>query len=108
MSGRSSRKLWGVLGAFGLVLATGVIAIPSHDDANVQAAPPTFTATDNSKVPHYFGPYSNWANSPQVLTDAVVSITDATGTGALATATVNPVTGAVTAVAVTSNSRRPR
>ena len=55
-------------------------------------------------MPHYFGPYSNWANSPQVLTDAVVSITP-TGppaAGAQATATVDPVTGAVTAITVTN------
>ena len=27
-----------------------------------------------TKVPHYFGPYPNWANSPQVLADAIVTI----------------------------------
>ncbi|MBE3073894.1 MAG: hypothetical protein IMZ75_02945, partial [Actinobacteria bacterium] len=30
--------------------------------------------TDETKVPHYFGPYPNWANSPQVLSNAVVAI----------------------------------
>ncbi|HEX7537030.1 MAG TPA: hypothetical protein VF391_08495, partial [Dermatophilaceae bacterium] len=30
--------------------------------------------TDETKVPHYFGPYANWAWSPQVLSDAVVSL----------------------------------
>jgi FtsP/CotA-like multicopper oxidase with cupredoxin domain len=32
------------------------------------------SATDVTKVPHYFGPYPNWANSPQVLSNAVVAI----------------------------------
>jgi FtsP/CotA-like multicopper oxidase with cupredoxin domain len=32
------------------------------------------SATDETKVPHYFGPYPNWANSPQVLSDAIVTI----------------------------------
>ena len=32
------------------------------------------SATDETKVPHYFGPYPNWANSPQVLADAIVTI----------------------------------
>ena len=39
----------------------------------VSAAAPT-SPTDETKVPHYFGPYPNWANSPQVLSDAIVTI----------------------------------
>jgi FtsP/CotA-like multicopper oxidase with cupredoxin domain len=58
------------------------------------------SATDESKIPHYFGPYSNWANSPQVLSDAVVSITG-TGTGAEAAAVVDPKTGGIASVDVT-------
>ncbi|PXA64683.1 hypothetical protein CVS29_14120 [Arthrobacter psychrochitiniphilus] len=38
-----------------------------------EAAVPS-SATDSTKVPHYFGPYPNWANSPQTLADAMVSI----------------------------------
>ena len=45
--------------------------------APAAAGAPT-SATDETKVPHYFGPYSNWANSPQVLTDAIVSIAPGT------------------------------
>jgi FtsP/CotA-like multicopper oxidase with cupredoxin domain len=63
-------------------------------------------ATDPSKIPHYFGPYSNWANSPQVLANAAVSIVraqgDTTGAGAEAAATVDPKTGAITGIAVTA------
>jgi FtsP/CotA-like multicopper oxidase with cupredoxin domain len=33
--------------------------------------------TDESRIPHYFGPFPNWANSPQVLTNAVVAISPA-------------------------------
>ena len=54
-------------------------------------------------MPHYFGPYPNWANSPQVLADAIVTITSTgTGTGAAATAKVDPTTGAITEYTVTS------
>ena len=58
-------------------------------------------AASVTKVPHYFGPYPNWANSPQVLADAVVAITGGGGTGAEATATVDPKTGGIAAVTVT-------
>ena len=59
--------------------------------------------TDQSKIPHYFGPYPNWALSPLRTADAKVSIADCTGcpgTGATATATVDPQTEAVTAIAI--------
>ena len=45
------------------------------------------------------GPTPNWANSPQVLANAVVTLTDRRrGAGAEATATVDPKTGAISAV----------
>lgn len=62
-------------------------------------------ATDESKVPHYFGPWPNWANSPLTTSTATVEITDAgggPGTGATATATVDPTNGAVTGIDVTN------
>ena len=46
---------------FGLLTGGTASALPS--------AP-----TDESKVPHYFGPYPNWANSPLALPDAQVVI----------------------------------
>jgi hypothetical protein len=55
---------------------------------------------DEAKVPHYFGPYSNWANSPFTLPDVSVDIVGA-GTGATAVATVGA-NGAVTGIALTS------
>ncbi len=42
--------------------------------AGIAAAAAPAGTPDETKVPHYFGPYPNWANSPQVLSDAVVSI----------------------------------
>ena len=61
------------------------------------------SATDPTKVPHYFGPFPNYAWSPQVVSDAIVTITSSNGvgTGAEATATVDPKTGGVTAYTVT-------
>ena len=44
-----------------------------------EAAVPT-SATDETMVPHYFGPYPNWANSPQTLADAMVKISVGTPT----------------------------
>ncbi len=56
--------------------------------------------TDQTKVPHYFGPYPNWANSPLIAGAATVSIIG-DGTGAAATAQVGA-NGAVTALNVTN------
>ncbi len=57
-------------------------------------------ATDETKIPHYFGPFPNWANSPLSQPDAQVIITG-NGTGATATATVGA-GGAVTGITVTN------
>src|SRR5665648_360911 len=60
------------------------------------------SATDGSAVPHYFGPYPNWAMSPLSSIDATVTI-NGTGTGAqAAVATVDPATGGIISIAVTS------
>ncbi len=40
------------------------------DSASAMPANPT----DGTKVPHYFGPYPNWANSPLTLPNATVEI----------------------------------
>jgi hypothetical protein len=58
--------------------------------------------TDESKVPHYFGPYPNWANSPFTLADAVVVIDPpASGTLAETTASVGG-NGAITGITITN------
>ena len=66
--------------------------------ATVSAAGAT-NPTDETKVPHYFGPYPNWANSPYTLPDAKVVITG-NGSGAEAVATVGA-NGSITSITVT-------
>ncbi len=56
--------------------------------------------TDGTKVPHYYGPFPNWANSPFTLPDAKVTITG-DGTGAEAVATVGA-GGAITGITITN------
>ncbi len=56
---------------------------------------------DESKVPHYFGPYPNWANSPYTLPNATVEI-QGDGIGATAVALVDPVTQGISSIQVTS------
>jgi len=58
---------------------------------------------DETKVPHYFGPYPNWANSPYTLPDAQVVITG-DGSGATAEATVGA-NGVITAITITDPGR---
>ncbi len=69
--------------------------LPSSAGAAGPASP-----TDETKVPHYFGPYPNWANSPLTLPDVSVAITG-NGTGATAEATVGA-NGTITAITVTN------
>ncbi len=52
-------------------------------------------------VPHYYGPYPNYANSPLRLPDAIVEFLG-DGTGAAASAIVDPATGAVTDIILDS------
>jgi len=66
--------------------------------SQVTAAPTS--PTDETKVPHYFGPWPNWANSPFTMSDAQVVITG-DGSGAEAVATVGA-NGAVTGITVTN------
>ena len=54
---------------------------------------------DETKVPHYFGPNPNWANSPFTLPDVQVIITG-NGTGATAEATVGA-NGSITGITIT-------
>ncbi len=87
---RYSRWMHLILAAF---IGVGV-GVETGAAASGPASP-----TDETKVPHYFGPFPNWANSPLTLPDATVTITDpsGTGSGAKASATVGP-NGAVTGI----------
>ena len=60
-----------LVGNTGLVLAQETSSVSAP--AQAVAAAPT-SPVDETKVPHYFGPYANWANSPQVLANAIVDI----------------------------------
>ena len=84
-----TRKMAALLGALILlviVVTPGTARVaptaPAATPERVVSAPAS--PTDESKVPHYFGPYPNWANSPLTLPDATVTIT--------AAAPVSPVT----------------
>src|SRR6266508_2083879 len=68
---------------------------------SINAAAKPIGPTDESKVPHYFGPYPNWANSPLTLPNATVEI-QGNGTGATAVAQVHPVTQGIASIQVTS------
>ncbi|MEY4174244.1 MAG: hypothetical protein RI900_1409, partial [Actinomycetota bacterium] len=96
---RSTRRKLAAATAAGLLVSGLLPVMHSSRGATVEAAPGS--ATDESRVPHYFGPYPNWANSPQALPNAVVSITG-DGVGAEATATVDPRTGGISALTVTN------
>ncbi len=97
-----TRKLAALIAALVLSLTSGVrpddgrCPRPSAAHSRAPAAPAS--PVDQTKVPHYFGPYPNWANSPLTLPDATVVITGA-GTGAKAEATVGA-NGAITGITV--------
>ena len=57
---------------------------------------------DPTKIPHYFGPWPNYAHSQFTLPDAIVTFTptDGNGSGAKATATVGA-NGAITGITIT-------
>ena len=78
-----------------LAMVLAMVATSLGTGAAVAATP------NPDKVPHYFGPWPNWANSPLTLNKASVKL-DGTGTGATAVAQVDPQTGGISAVDVTS------
>ena len=57
--------------------------------------------TDETKVPHYFGPWPNWANSPLTLPNATVTI-QGDGNGAEAIAQVNSLTQGIDSIQIVS------
>ncbi len=73
-------------------------ASPVASGSSSPAAVP-ISPVDQTKVPHYFGPWPNWALSPLTMADVSVTI-GGDGTGATATATVGAL-GAITGVTIT-------
>ena len=97
----SVRQLLAIIGASAVVATfTGLPPTPVQPVKAATSAPTS--PTDGTKVPHYFGPWTNWANSPFTLSGADVQITDSTGVGARAVAQVDPTTGGITSIEVTS------
>ena len=101
-SKRNRRPITALVGATALLLsglaANTTMALTAPPAAAASA--PT-SATDETKVPHYFGPSPNWANSPLTMATADVKIAGA-GKGATAIAQVDPSTGGITKIDVTS------
>ncbi|HET9908304.1 MAG TPA: fibronectin type III domain-containing protein [Anaerolineales bacterium] len=89
----NTRKFLNILVSF-MVITT----LFAGNSSNATAMP--MNPTDETKVPHYFGPYPNWANSPFTLPDVQVVITG-DGTGATAEATVGA-NGAITGLTITN------
>ncbi len=87
------------------LLFNGTIRVSAQEGRNSVVAGSTnsmpASPTDESKVPHYFGPYPNWANSPFTLPNATVTI-QGDGSGATALAQVDPVTQGIASIQVTS------
>ncbi|WP_292350269.1 PKD domain-containing protein [Methanoregula sp. PtaU1.Bin006] len=105
-------------------LLQGNTALPASrgfqiDTASFNGTPgPSVLTMDPGGVPHYFGPYANWANSPMPMghiasiavdnggegytTAPAVSIADVYFTGSGATATATVAGGAVTGITVTN------
>ncbi len=91
---RTRRRLTALISS--TVLALGLSALLSG--AAVSATPSS--PVDESTVPHYFGPYPNWANSPLTVPDANVTITG-DGSGAQAQAQIGR-DGSITGITVTN------
>ncbi len=94
----NSHKFFNIV--LSMIMLTSLLFGSVSQTQIVTAAP--IGPTDESKVPHYFGPNPNWANSPFRLPGAFVDITGGGGTGATASATVDPLSGAITAISVTN------
>ena len=101
---RSRRRTVLAAAAALLVSASvGVLGVVGATTTSAQAAGRPSSPTDATKVPHYFGPWPNWANSPFTTSTAQVEIVDSgIGQGASAVAQVDPVSGAVSGIDVTS------
>jgi FtsP/CotA-like multicopper oxidase with cupredoxin domain len=90
-----------IFGGGGQALAQKVQA-PTSGRLSAVAAMPA-GPTDETKVPHYFGPYPNWANSPFTSPNVSVAIVG-DGQGATASASVGA-NGAVTGITITDPGR---
>jgi FtsP/CotA-like multicopper oxidase with cupredoxin domain len=88
------RRLNALIASTALALALSALL----GGAAVSAVPSS--PVDQTTVPHYFGPYPNWANSSLTVPDATVTITG-DGSGAQAQANIGR-DGSVTGIEVTN------
>ena len=70
---RRGRALLGAVIAIATMATVAPLTQRLTGAGEATAAGP-LSATDETKVPHYFGPYPNWANSPQVMPNALVTV----------------------------------
>ncbi|MBP1693862.1 MAG: hypothetical protein H6Q37_1745, partial [Chloroflexi bacterium] len=82
------------------VMMIASLLFGASNQASSRALAMPMDPKDETKVPHYFGPNPNWALSPLRQADVAVDLTGGGGTGATAAATVDPQTGALTAITV--------
>jgi FtsP/CotA-like multicopper oxidase with cupredoxin domain len=82
------------------LLSSAVLALALSALISGAASATPSSPVDQSAVPHYFGPYPNWANSPLTVPDANVTISG-DGSGAQAQAQVGT-NGAITGIKVTN------
>ena len=70
-----NRRLVALAAAFVLMVSMappGLAGVRAPDGAAAPAPAMPSGPTDETKVPHYFGPYPNWANSPLTTGDVTV------------------------------------
>ncbi len=92
------RTSWAKISVVFFVVFAAIMTVVALHVGQSEALPAS--PTDESKVPHYFGPWPNWALSPLTLPDATVTI-NGNGTGATAVATVGA-KGAITGITLTN------
>lgn len=91
---------------FSLLVVAAMLLGATGQVSRVQAKPLGVpgSPTDPTKVPHYFGPWPNWANSPFTLPDVSVTIQGpGTANGVTATATAQiGANGTITGFTITN------
>ncbi|MEV7237671.1 multicopper oxidase domain-containing protein [Streptomyces sp. NPDC051020] len=72
--GKRRRRTVALIGAEAMVAILMGLPPSPVEQAQAAAISGPSSPTDETKVPHYFGPWANWANSPLTLSKARVTI----------------------------------
>ncbi|MFI6061127.1 multicopper oxidase domain-containing protein [Streptomyces sp. NPDC051286] len=72
--GKRRRRSVALIGAGAMVAILMGLPPSPVEQAQAAATSGPSSPTDETKVPHYFGPWANWANSPLTLSKAKVTI----------------------------------